>query len=146
MGTTIYTIGFAGRTAQSFFEDLASSGVRSLLDIRLRPDGQLAGFAKRQDLPFFLQRLVDGCAYRHLPELAPTDAILKTFRAEKDWDAYVTAFEALMDERNIPGELDPTIFGDACLLCSEATVAQCHRRLVAERLARAWPGTEIRHL
>jgi uncharacterized protein (DUF488 family) len=60
----------------------------------------------------------------------------------------VGRFEALLDERKIPAELDRSIFETAagCLLCSEATPEQCHRRLVAERLARHWPGLEIIHL
>jgi uncharacterized protein (DUF488 family) len=142
----LYTIGFAGRTAQSFFEALAAERVRVVLDIRLRPSGQLAGYARQQDLPYFLEHLADGCAYEHVPELAPSDEILRSFRDTKDWAAYVAAFESLMDERGIPGSLDPEHFDRACLLCSEPTAARCHRRLVAERLAAAWPGLEVRHL
>jgi uncharacterized protein (DUF488 family) len=146
MQRTIYTIGFAGRTAESFFKALVRAGVRVLVDIRLRPSGQLAGFARQQDLPYFLEHLADGCGYRHMPELAPTKDILRSYRSSKDWAAYEVAFEALMDERHIPDALDPADFDNACLLCSEPTAEQCHRRLVAERLARAWPDTEIRHL
>jgi hypothetical protein len=53
-----------------------------------------------------------------------------------------------MDDRGIPHTLDQADFdhGPVCLLCSEATPEQCHRRLVAERLAATWPGVEIIHL
>lgn len=146
MGIRVLTIGFTGRSAQSFFDALASNNVRVLVDIRLRPDGQLAGFARRKDLPYFLERLANGCAYRYEPRLAPTDSILEAYRSSRDWDAYVAEFEALMDERGIPAALSPEQFADACLLCSEATPEACHRRLVAERLAREWPDVEIRHL
>jgi uncharacterized protein (DUF488 family) len=33
-----------------------------------------------------------------------------------------------------------------CLLCSEALPDQCHRRLVAERLAQSQPGLHVTHL
>ncbi|MBI4631421.1 MAG: DUF488 family protein, partial [Chloroflexi bacterium] len=62
------------------------------------------------------------------------------------WERYVTRFEALMDERNIPQALNPDDFNEACLLCSEATPEQCHRRLVAERFAKHWQNVEIIHL
>jgi uncharacterized protein (DUF488 family) len=143
----LYTIGFTQKSAERFFGLLREHGVGRLLDIRLHPDGQLSGFAKRGDLPYFLDRLA-GCDYRHLPELAPTAEIFSGYRADKDWDRYVRRFEALMDERAVPASLDRRTFEEraACLLCSEHQPAQCHRRLVAERLARAWPEVEIVHL
>jgi len=143
---TLFTIGFAGKTAERFFTLLEEEGVRTLADIRLRPNGQLGGYARHPDIAFLLSRIVPGCAYRALPELAPTAEILDAFRRDKDWDAYVAAFEALMDERGVPAMLDPAAFDRACLLCSEPAPDRCHRRLVAERLQAAWPDVEVRHL
>ncbi|MBN1148534.1 MAG: DUF488 domain-containing protein [Anaerolineales bacterium] len=144
----IYTIGFAQKSAQEFFEALRQHGVQQLIDIRLRPSGQLAGFARKDDLPYFLEHLAGGCQYVHLPDLAPTKEILTDYRAGGDWSRYVERFEALMDERNIPGALNQAEFEslDCCLLCSEPTPEQCHRRLVAERLAARWPNVEVIHL
>lgn len=54
-----------------------------------------------------------------------------------------------MDARAIPTQLDQRFFAEkiCCLLCSEATPEQCHRRLVAERLARlAGDGDRTHHL
>ncbi len=143
----LYTLGFTKKSAQTFFGLLREHRVGRLVDIRLRPDGQLAGFAKRDDLAYFLAELA-ACDYRHLPILAPTDDILTAYRADHDWDRYVRRFEALMDERGIPQTLDRGLFAErpCCLLCSEATPDRCHRRLVAERLARHWRETEIAHL
>jgi uncharacterized protein (DUF488 family) len=144
----LYTIGFTQKSAQEFFETLRAHRVQVLVDIRLRPGGQLAGFAKQEDLSYFLEQLADGCQYRHMPELAPTKEILDGYRADHNWPNYATQFEALLDERNIPQSLDRTLFEqyDCCLLCSEATPEKCHRRLVAERLAAAWPNVEVIHL
>ncbi len=144
----LYTVGFTRKSAEKFFELLRANGVKKLVDIRVNPHGQLAGFAKQADLPYFLRALAEGCGYQHLPALAPTQDILKEYRADGDWERYTTRFEALLDERGIPQTLDRAQFeaGPCCLLCSEATPEQCHRRLVAERLAAAWPGVEIIHL
>jgi uncharacterized protein (DUF488 family) len=122
--------------------------VRRLVDIRVNPGGQLSGFAKQEDLPYFLNNLAGGCQYVHLPQLAPTKELLKNYRADGNWPFYVTRFEQLMDERHIPETLDKVDFdtAPACLLCSEATPEQCHRRLVAERLANCWGSVEIVHL
>jgi uncharacterized protein (DUF488 family) len=143
----VLTIGFTQKSAERFFSTLVSGGVQVVVDVRLHPDGQLAGFAKRGDLPYLLRHLAN-CGYRHLPELAPSEDILKDYRKDHDWNKYVDRFEALMDERGIPDALDQSLFArnDCCLLCSEATPERCHRRLLAERLERAWPGVEIVHL
>jgi uncharacterized protein (DUF488 family) len=144
----IYTIGFTHKNARQFFELLRQNKIQRLVDIRLRPSGQLAGFARKEDLPYFLDHLADGCDYVHLPELAPSKEILDDYRRGGGWAEYVQRFETLMDERGIPEALDWQIFesADSCLLCSEATPEQCHRRLVAERIQRAWPGVEVIHL
>lgn len=144
----LYTIGFAQKRAQDFFELLRDHGVQRVIDIRLNPNGQLAGFARGDDLPYFLAHLAAGCQYVYMPELAPTKEILQDYRQDSDWPRYVERFEALMDERAIPQSLNREDFElqVCCLLCSEATPDRCHRRLVAERLAAHWPNVEIVHL
>jgi uncharacterized protein (DUF488 family) len=143
----VYTIGFTEKSAEDFFGLLKSNGIELLVDTRLRPDGQLSGFSKRNDLSFFLRELI-GSEYIHLPILSPTDDILKEYRADKDWNRYVRRFEQLMDERGVPDAVDRTLFEGraACLLCSEASPKRCHRRLVAERFAAAWGDVEVTHL
>ncbi len=143
----LYTIGFTKKSAEKFFSLIRNNGVERLLDIRLHPGGQLAGFAKGDDLAYFLAELA-GCEYHHILSLAPTEDILSSYRKDHDWNKYVVRFEALMDERGVPYSLDHSLLqGKACcLLCSEATTEKCHRRLVAERIAQHWPGTEVVHL
>lgn len=143
----LYTIGFTQKTAQQFFELLEKNNIECVVDIRLHPSGQLAGFTKKEDLPYFLKHLI-GCNYIHIVRLAPTDEILKAYRIDKNWSKYEAAFQSLLDERCIPESLDRTLFEEktCCLLCSEPTPKQCHRRLVAERIAKAWDISTIIHL
>jgi uncharacterized protein (DUF488 family) len=143
----IYTIGFTQKSAERFFNILQDNGIERVVDIRLHPDGQLAGFSKQDDLRYFLQKLIH-CDYVRLPSLAPLDEILKTYRADKNWGKYAAAFEGLLDSRDIPDSLDRRLFEEkiCCLLCSEPTSEKCHRRLVAERLASAWKSSEIIHI
>lgn len=144
----IYTIGFTHKSALEFFTRLSTHGIQCLVDIRINPNGQLAGFARQEDLPYFLNHLANQCCYEYMPILAPTKDLFKAYRNDKDWVRFSACFEALMDERNIPAALDCSIFEEriCCLLCSEATPDRCHRRLVAERLAKHWGNVEIIHL
>lgn len=144
----IYTIGFTKKRAEIFFELLRQNGIQRLLDIRLNPGGQLSGFAKHEDLPYFLYHLSSGCRYIHIPDLAPTKEILNDFRTDGNWSRYEARFENLMEERKVSEILSQSEFDKfvSCLLCSEPTPVKCHRRLVAERLVRCWPDVEIIHL
>ena len=144
----IFTIGFTHKRAQDFFNLIKSNGIQCLVDIRLNPSGQLSGFAKQEDLPYFLDHLANGCKYTYIPLLAPTKQILEKYRTDGDWSQYVIHFESLMNERNIPDNLNQDEFEKttSCLLCSESTPEKCHRRLVAERIQIKWSGVEIVHL
>jgi len=142
----ILSIGFTQKTAEQFFEALRRSGAERVVDVRLNNVSQLAGFAKRKDLEFFL-REVCGMSYVHLPELAPTKDILDAYKKEKgDWSTYEKRFLELMRKREIEKKLDPSIIGGSCLLCSEHKPHHCHRRLVAEYLREHWNDVEIKHL
>lgn len=144
----IYSIGFTKTTAEHFFGRLSQNGVRRLLDVRLNPDSQLSGFAKRRDLPFLLDRLV-GASYEHEPLLAPTTELLAAYKraGEMTWEEYERRFNAILTDRHVEYVLDPAAFEiPTALLCSEDTAEHCHRRLVIEHLARHWPDVTARHL
>ena len=61
----LYTIGFTKKSAEEFFEPLRASGVRHVIDVRLKNTSHLAGFAKRNDLVYFLDHLL-GVQYHHV--------------------------------------------------------------------------------
>jgi uncharacterized protein (DUF488 family) len=143
----LFTIGFAGSSAESFFGRIQDAGVVSLLDVRLKPNSQLSGFAKAKDLPFFLAK-TSGADYRPLPELAPTTEMLDAYRKRKmSWDEYAVNYLRMLDDRKVAEILSPKEMDGGCLLCSESKPHQCHRRLAAEYLRSNWQADcEIRHL
>jgi uncharacterized protein (DUF488 family) len=144
---TIFSIGFTQRDAGDFFGALREAGVKRLLDVRLNNTSQLAGFAKRDDLRFFLNELC-GAVYEHEPLLAPTQEMLDAYKKRKGaWSEYEREFVALMRERQIEARVSRESFAaPTALLCSEFTAEHCHRRLVMEYLAKAWGGLELKHL
>lgn len=142
----LYTIGFTKKSAEQFFSALKQAGVRRVIDIRLNNASQLAGFAKRADLQYFLREI---CAidYDHRPDLAPTEELLGAFRSKSiGWDAYEREFGALIRSRLIEKSLNRQVLDNACLLCSEPDAAHCHRRIVAEYLRDTLGGIIICHL
>jgi uncharacterized protein (DUF488 family) len=142
----IFTIGFTKKSAEEFFTKLHEAGVKRLVDIRLNNTSQLAGFTKKEDLQYFLKNLV-GIDYLHVPELAPTQEILDAFKKEKGaWSAYESRFLQLMKERRVEDTVRRELLHLGCLLCSEPTPENCHRRLAAEYLQGRWNNVEIAHL
>ena len=142
----LFTIGFTKKPAEAFFGRLSRAGVKRIIDIRLNNVSQLAGFAKRDDLRYFL-KAIGGIDYIHLPELAPTQEIMDNFKKKKgDWPVYERGFRALLKERKPEETLSKDLFDSACLLCSEDKPDHCHRRLVAEHLAKKWGDIKIVHL
>jgi len=142
----VYTIGFTKTTAESFFTRLQKAGVRKVLDVRLNNVSQLAGFAKKNDLRYFLKAL---CAidYAQRPELAPTQDLLDAYKKDGgEWAEYEKRFLELMASRRIEETVPRDAVYGACLLCSEDRPHHCHRRLVAEYLKDKWGDLEILHL
>lgn len=142
----IFTIGFTQKSAEQFFTALSKAGVKRVVDIRLNNVSQLAGFAKRDDLCYFL-KVINRIEYVHIPELAPTKEILDEYRKNKgNWTVYEQQFIQLLKTREIERKLSHEMTDGDCLLCSEDKPDFCHRRLVAEYLKEKWQNIEIRHL
>jgi uncharacterized protein (DUF488 family) len=142
----VFTIGFTKSSAESFFERLRTSGAVRVVDVRLNNVSQLAGFAKKNDLKYFLRKICE-IEYTHLPILAPTQEMLGRYRGKGgDWRVYEEEFLDLMRRREIYKAVPRETIADACLLCSEDKPQHCHRRLVAEYLAQNWGDVQIVHL
>lgn len=143
----IFTIGFTQKTAEQFFQLLVLNQVDILLDIRLNNKSQLAGFAKYPDLRFFLNKIA-RIVYIHDPMLAPTEQLLKSYRGKEiTWEQYETEFETIMKDRKIDQFIQENYMSytnhNICLLCSEPTVDQCHRRLIANHFSTVFHAETI---
>jgi uncharacterized protein (DUF488 family) len=143
---TIFTIGFTGHSAEEFFCKLQNAGVKTLVDVRLNNVSQLAGFAKKQDLKYFLQTIA-RIGYVHEKSLAPTKDILDAYKKNRiNWDEYEKQFNRLLADRQPENYLAPNELDFGCLLCSEHEHDHCHRRLVTEHRMRHWPNVTVTHL
>lgn len=142
----IYTIGFTGKNAEEFFTTLEKEGVKRVVDIRLKNSSQLAGFAKKDDLKFFLKK-INEIEYIHVPELAPTESIMDSYKGKNiDWQEYEKQFNNLLAERKVESTMKYELSGGDCFLCSEEKPSFCHRRLVAEYLQKKLGNIIIQHL
>lgn len=137
----LFSIGFTQKSAEEFFGLLKSNKIDCLIDIRLNPNGQLSRFAFEKDLPFFLEKLADGCKYVHRVDLAPTNELLKEVRAKgsamsKDYKLFEKEFNQYLEKDSKIGNFVEQFknYKNVVLLCSEHTIEKCHRRLVCDML------------
>ena len=142
----VSTIGFTRKSARRFFSLLRESSVKRVVDVRLNSGSQLSGFAKQDDLAWFLDEIC-GIEYVHLTSLAPTQELLTDYRKKRiDWSGYTVRFLELMRERRVEETISRETLDGGCLLCSEHQPHHCHRRLVAEYLDDHWGGIQVEHL
>jgi uncharacterized protein (DUF488 family) len=148
----LYTIGFAGKTETEFYQILRMAGVKCIWDIRLWRDSAPEYFAWARG-----SALAARCKhnYKWVLELAPTEELLsrvkgrdKKTKSEKDSALSVAlgAMPELLRARCVENLWTADELDKVCLMCSEKSVDNCHRKIVAEYLAAHFPDTEIIHL
>lgn len=135
----IYTIGYGGRKPPEFSSLLKERGIRAVVDVRLRPDRSSMGvYTKAKDTGKGIEALLAsaGIAYFSFVELG------NIFRDMDDWPR---GYQRLMDQAGdlLTERLEqvPTPF---CLMCAEKRADQCHRKLIADYLAKK--GHRVEHI
>jgi uncharacterized protein (DUF488 family) len=136
----VFTIGYGGRSKEDFLARLNSNGVKTVVDVRLRPDRASMGIwvkAKTSDKGIESWLREAGIGYRSLIELG------NVFLDAPDWQE---RYQQLLDSAGeLLTERLKAIPGPICLLCAEKRPAECHRRQVAEYL-KTRMGAEVHHL
>ena len=131
------TIGYEGRTLESYLNELLRAGVSLLCDVRRNPISRKYGFSKNT-----LAKGCDGVGirYEHLPELGIASEQRQSLETQADYDALFAEYE----RESLPHQTRAleTIRGWAragqrvALTCYERLPQQCHRHCVAEALER----------
>lgn len=140
--TKIFTIGFSGKKPDDFLDILNAAKINCVWDIRLWRTSRFVPFYSGTNLAATL-----GSRYEHHPEFAPTTGILAGY---KDgcitWPDYERMYRELLATRNPTAGLALNSLDRICLLCTEKSATQCHRRLAAEYIAGQFPDIDIVHL
>ena len=143
----IYTIGFTKKTARRFFELLKKNEIRKVIDIRLSNKSQLSGFAKGEDLKYFLELF--GIGYEHDVTLAPTEELRKMYNnkeSKMSFNEYTVIFKEIMENRQCIPKLQKLDLNKVCFLCSEEKPDKCHRKLVVDCIKSDNDNIKIIHL
>jgi len=111
-------------------------------DIRLWRTSRFVPFYSGTNLAIAL-----GDRYEYHPEFAPSTEILAGYKDGRiTWLDYERMYRELLATRRPTDGLAPTNPDRICLLCTEKSALQCHRRIAAEYIAEQFPDIEIVHL
>ena len=142
---TIRTIGYERSQLHEFIDRLLEDKVTLLVDVREYPLSRKTGFSKKA-----LANALDevGILYQHWRELGAPKEIRHALHKDKDWSAYVEAYESLLNEKEtILHELSERAEVESvCLMCFERDFRECHRSLIVERMRHIELLDETRHI
>ncbi|MCY4200589.1 MAG: DUF488 domain-containing protein [Rhodobacteraceae bacterium] len=137
-GAKLMTIGYEGKSLEEYLNQLLSSSVSMLVDVRRNAISRKFGFSKRA----LSSACGDvGIGYEHLPELGIDSANRRQIVSQDDRDALFSDYEATILVREsaaITGIRDMVLTGRrVALTCFERHATQCHRHRVAAQVAKA---------
>lgn len=97
-----HTISAYETSAEEFFGLLEAWNVDLVLDARLKNTNQLAGFTKRNDLAYFVPRIISA-RYEHDVQFAPAPTVMERYlHGNISWDEFAASYRADMLKRKAP--------------------------------------------
>ena len=139
----IVTIGYEGRSIESYLNELLRNAATLLCDVRRNPLSRKYGFSKST-----LRHACEGFGirYEHLPELGIASEKRQEAHTEADYDALFAEYEreSLPRQRLTLEKIRRWVTAGerVALTCFEREPQRCHRHCVAEALERI-SGAEL---
>jgi hypothetical protein len=146
--TILYTIGYEGISLEEYLNKLIINDIKVLCDVRRNSVSMKYGFSKSQ-----LEKACVGVGikYIHMPELGIESDKRQVLNTQSDYDMLFITYrhEVLTQTTDIQEKLLGLLMDNQriALSCFEANICQCHRKHLAEAIARL-PGFsyELRHI
>lgn len=142
----LFTIGYTKKSAEKFFEIIIENKIEIVADVRLYNSTQLAGFGKSADLQYFLKRICN-CNYIALRQLAPNPSLFENYKSgSASWAEYEKIYNKFLETEANLDFFYAFKNKRICILCAESTPEHCHRRLLAEKIAKIYDDVTVVHL
>ncbi len=133
MQIDLYTIGYEGRTIDSFIEQLKISEISRIIDVRDIPVSRKKGFSS---VPLKETLESNGIKYIHIKSLGSPATFRKKLKEDGDYDYFFKAYSEYLSE-NIEIIKDVYRFildGVNCIMCFERLFNQCHRSIITDKI------------
>jgi uncharacterized protein (DUF488 family) len=136
-GTVLFTIGYEGISLEEYLNKLIINDIKVLCDVRKNSYSMKYGFSKSQ-----LQNACEGVGieYIHIPEVGIDSDKRQELNTQADYDQLFTYYRAnvLKNEIEKQKEILALLIRKKriALTCFEANIYQCHRKHLAESIAK----------
>lgn len=131
----IVSVGYEGRTIESFVDDLVRAGVKTVADVRLNAISRKAGFSKTRLREALAAAGID---YRHMRSLGNAKENRRPFwegRAEEGRRVFRQRLQSPEAESSLD-ELATLVREQVvAVLCFESDVEKCHRKVIIDEVA-----------
>ena len=137
----LYTIGYGGRAPQDFLALLQSHGIRTVVDVRLRPERSSMGcYAKARTPDKGIEHLLASAGVRYvwLQELG------NVFMGMDGWAERYRRLIGQAGDQLVERLLQLPDPQPLCLMCAEKRVEACHRKVIADWLVAH--GHQVEHI
>jgi uncharacterized protein (DUF488 family) len=133
---TLFTIGYEGKSIDTFINKLLSYGILALVDVRHNPLSRKPGFSKNA---FRAHLEESGIDYYHIPELGVPSQYRKNLRTEEAYRVLFEYYERQILPVNLASinmikELSAQ-YQRLAITCFEADYLTCHRHKITDFLS-----------
>jgi uncharacterized protein (DUF488 family) len=140
-----FTIGYGGRKPEDFLDLLEKNKIKTIIDVRLRPDKASMGIYRKS---YSDDKGIQGLLKKKNIKYFSFIELGNVFMNYEDWrkryqqflnnagDILIERFQNMIQENQIEMTF--------CLLCAEKDFNKCHRHLIADYLV--LKGHEVKHI
>lgn len=134
--TKLFSIGYEGKSLESYLNQLIINDVKLLCDVRKNPLSMKFGFSKNQ-LKHACENV--GIAYLHIPQLGIISEKRQELNSMKDYQMLFEEYEntVLKESNEYLLNINELLkkYKRVALTCFEATECMCHRGRIVKALA-----------
>lgn len=146
MARELFTMGYEGANIDAFIVNLLTNNIKCVLDVRAIPFSRKPGFSKTK----LAQKLKHAdIKYIHLSDLGTPKDIREKLKSTHDYSSFFKQMDDYLTTKkdSIEDAYHYVMNSTCCLMCFERLVAQCHRKVIAEKIkARDGDGLQIKHI
>jgi uncharacterized protein (DUF488 family) len=144
--TVVYTIGYGGRIPREFVATLNANRIKTIVDIRLRPDrASMGAYVKAKDPT----KGIEGLLATGNPKISYI-SLVELGNVFLDFEDWAERYKRLIDSAGtlLTARLVQVVNDQAsnpiALMCAEKKWEDCHRRVITDYLGGI--GYTIKHL
>lgn len=135
--TILFTIGYEGISLEKYLNKLVSNDIKLLVDVRKNSLSMKFGFSKSL-LKKYCESL--GIEYIHIPEMGINSDQRQELNTQQDYDALFEVYKktTLKQTDSYQTQIIELLskYKRIALTCFEADICQCHRKPLAEAIAK----------